>query len=192
MPSLRTSGVPEYPAMTCGRRFRLPAPTLISFRRLAIPDAFFARRSLLARRACSFAAASGAAMPFPARSKSMKSMSRRAWAAAWQKIFAREGDTLKAGDVIVQLDAAELPAQRDLAAGPGRCRRARRRSAGSAAAVHARRRQAAAGSAAQQHRLAERSGARASVANAQEKSRRRRADARRPGARPTSRRSRRS
>ena len=32
-----------------------------------------------------------------------------------QKIFAREGQALKAGDVIVQLDAAELPAQRDLA-----------------------------------------------------------------------------
>ncbi|MGI9087530.1 MAG: HlyD family secretion protein [Chthoniobacterales bacterium] len=32
-----------------------------------------------------------------------------------QKIFAREGQTLKAGDPIVQLDAAELPAQRDLA-----------------------------------------------------------------------------
>lgn len=32
-----------------------------------------------------------------------------------QKIFFREGDRLKAGDVIVQLDAAELPAQRDLA-----------------------------------------------------------------------------
>jgi HlyD family secretion protein len=33
-----------------------------------------------------------------------------------QKIFAREGQTLKAGDSIVELDAAELPAQRDLAA----------------------------------------------------------------------------
>ncbi len=33
-----------------------------------------------------------------------------------QKIFAREGQTLKAGDPIVELDAAELPAQRDLAA----------------------------------------------------------------------------
>jgi HlyD family secretion protein len=32
-----------------------------------------------------------------------------------EKIFAREGDRLKAGDVIVELDAAELPAQRDLA-----------------------------------------------------------------------------
>jgi membrane fusion protein YbhG len=32
-----------------------------------------------------------------------------------ENIFAREGDTLKAGDPIVQLDAAELPAQRDLA-----------------------------------------------------------------------------
>ena len=32
-----------------------------------------------------------------------------------QKIFAREGQALKAGDVIVELDAAELPAQRDLA-----------------------------------------------------------------------------
>jgi HlyD family secretion protein len=32
-----------------------------------------------------------------------------------EKIFAREGQALKAGDVIVQLDAAELPAQRDLA-----------------------------------------------------------------------------
>jgi HlyD family secretion protein len=32
-----------------------------------------------------------------------------------EKLFAREGDRLKAGDVIVQLDAAELPAQRDLA-----------------------------------------------------------------------------
>jgi HlyD family secretion protein len=32
-----------------------------------------------------------------------------------QKIFAREGDRLKSGDVIVELDAAELPAQRDLA-----------------------------------------------------------------------------
>jgi HlyD family secretion protein len=32
-----------------------------------------------------------------------------------EKIFAREGDRLKAGDAIVQLDAAELPAQRDLA-----------------------------------------------------------------------------
>ncbi len=33
-----------------------------------------------------------------------------------QKIFAREGQALKAGDPIVELDAAELPAQRDLAA----------------------------------------------------------------------------
>jgi HlyD family secretion protein len=33
-----------------------------------------------------------------------------------QKVFAREGQTLKAGDPIVELDAAELPAQRDLAA----------------------------------------------------------------------------
>jgi HlyD family secretion protein len=33
-----------------------------------------------------------------------------------QKIFAREGQSLKAGDPIVELDAAELPAQRDLAA----------------------------------------------------------------------------
>jgi HlyD family secretion protein len=32
-----------------------------------------------------------------------------------QNIFAHEGDRLKAGDPIVQLDAAELPAQRDLA-----------------------------------------------------------------------------
>jgi HlyD family secretion protein len=32
-----------------------------------------------------------------------------------EKIFVREGDRLKAGDVIVQLEAAELPAQRDLA-----------------------------------------------------------------------------
>jgi HlyD family secretion protein len=32
-----------------------------------------------------------------------------------EKVFAREGQALKAGDVIVQLDAAELPAQRDLA-----------------------------------------------------------------------------
>jgi RND family efflux transporter MFP subunit len=32
-----------------------------------------------------------------------------------EKIFAREGDRLKRGEVIVQLDAAELPAQRDLA-----------------------------------------------------------------------------
>jgi HlyD family secretion protein len=32
-----------------------------------------------------------------------------------QKIFAREGQMLKAGDPIVELDAAELPAQRDLA-----------------------------------------------------------------------------
>ncbi|MDQ2659470.1 MAG: efflux RND transporter periplasmic adaptor subunit [Verrucomicrobiota bacterium] len=32
-----------------------------------------------------------------------------------QKIFAREGQALKAGDPIVQLDAAELPAQRNLA-----------------------------------------------------------------------------
>jgi HlyD family secretion protein len=31
-----------------------------------------------------------------------------------QKVFAREGQTLKAGDPIVELDAAELPAQRDL------------------------------------------------------------------------------
>lgn len=31
------------------------------------------------------------------------------------RIFAREGQTLKAGDPIVELDAAELPAQRDLA-----------------------------------------------------------------------------
>lgn len=31
------------------------------------------------------------------------------------KIFAREGDRLKQGDAIVQLDAAELPAQRNLA-----------------------------------------------------------------------------
>lgn len=31
------------------------------------------------------------------------------------KIFAREGDHLKPGDPIVELDAAELPAQRDLA-----------------------------------------------------------------------------
>lgn len=31
------------------------------------------------------------------------------------KIFAREGDVLHAGQVIMQLDAAELPAQRDLA-----------------------------------------------------------------------------
>jgi RND family efflux transporter MFP subunit len=33
-----------------------------------------------------------------------------------QKIFAREGQALKAGNPIVELDAAELPAQRDLAA----------------------------------------------------------------------------
>lgn len=33
-----------------------------------------------------------------------------------QKIFAREGQMLKTGDPIVELDAAELPAQRDLAA----------------------------------------------------------------------------
>ena len=33
-----------------------------------------------------------------------------------QKIFAREGQSLEAGDPIVELDAAELPAQRDLAA----------------------------------------------------------------------------
>jgi HlyD family secretion protein len=33
-----------------------------------------------------------------------------------QKIFAREGQSLKIGDPIVELDAAELPAQRDLAA----------------------------------------------------------------------------
>ena len=33
-----------------------------------------------------------------------------------QKVFAREGQMLKAGDPIVELDAAELPAQRDLAA----------------------------------------------------------------------------
>ncbi len=32
-----------------------------------------------------------------------------------QRIFAHEGQALKAGDVIVELDAAELPAQRDLA-----------------------------------------------------------------------------
>ncbi len=32
-----------------------------------------------------------------------------------EKIFAHEGQALKAGDVIVELDAAELPAQRDLA-----------------------------------------------------------------------------
>ncbi|PYI74468.1 MAG: hypothetical protein DMF04_12885 [Verrucomicrobia bacterium] len=32
-----------------------------------------------------------------------------------QKVFAREGQTLKTGDPIVELDAAELPAQRDLA-----------------------------------------------------------------------------
>ncbi len=32
-----------------------------------------------------------------------------------EKIFAREGQSLKEGDPIVQLDAAELPAQRDLA-----------------------------------------------------------------------------
>ena len=32
-----------------------------------------------------------------------------------EKIFAREGDRLQPGQVIVQLDAAELPAQRDLA-----------------------------------------------------------------------------
>lgn len=32
-----------------------------------------------------------------------------------QKIFAREGQTLKVSDPIVELDAAELPAQRDLA-----------------------------------------------------------------------------
>ena len=32
-----------------------------------------------------------------------------------EKVFAHEGQALKAGDVIVQLDAAELPAQRDLA-----------------------------------------------------------------------------
>ncbi len=32
-----------------------------------------------------------------------------------EKIFVREGDTLHAGQVIMQLDAAELPAQRDLA-----------------------------------------------------------------------------
>ncbi len=32
-----------------------------------------------------------------------------------EKIFAREGQALKAGEVIVQLDAAELPAKRDLA-----------------------------------------------------------------------------
>lgn len=32
-----------------------------------------------------------------------------------ENIFAHEGDTLKAGDPIVQLDAAELPAQRNLA-----------------------------------------------------------------------------
>ena len=33
-----------------------------------------------------------------------------------QKIFAREGQSLRTGDSIVELDAAELPAQRDLAA----------------------------------------------------------------------------
>jgi RND family efflux transporter MFP subunit len=33
-----------------------------------------------------------------------------------EKIFAQEGDTLKAGDVIVQLEASELKARRDLAA----------------------------------------------------------------------------
>jgi HlyD family secretion protein len=33
-----------------------------------------------------------------------------------EKIFAQEGDTLHAGDVIVQMDAAELRAQRDVAA----------------------------------------------------------------------------
>jgi HlyD family secretion protein len=32
-----------------------------------------------------------------------------------EKIFAREGDSLHPGEVIMQLDAAELPAQRDLA-----------------------------------------------------------------------------
>ncbi len=32
-----------------------------------------------------------------------------------EKIFAREGELLQAGQAIVQLDAAELPAQRDLA-----------------------------------------------------------------------------
>ncbi|MGI8436200.1 MAG: HlyD family secretion protein [Chthoniobacterales bacterium] len=32
-----------------------------------------------------------------------------------EKIFAREGDSLKPGQTIMQLDAAELPAQRDLA-----------------------------------------------------------------------------
>lgn len=32
-----------------------------------------------------------------------------------EKIFVREGDALKPGQVIMQLDAAELPAQRDLA-----------------------------------------------------------------------------
>lgn len=32
-----------------------------------------------------------------------------------EKIFAREGDSLQPGQVIMQLDAAELPAQRDLA-----------------------------------------------------------------------------
>jgi HlyD family secretion protein len=32
-----------------------------------------------------------------------------------EKVFAREGDHLKPGDPIVELDAAELPAQRDLA-----------------------------------------------------------------------------
>ena len=32
-----------------------------------------------------------------------------------EKVFAREGQALKAGEVIVQLDAAELPAKRDLA-----------------------------------------------------------------------------
>ena len=32
-----------------------------------------------------------------------------------EKIFAREGDVLHPGQVIMQLDAAELPAQRDLA-----------------------------------------------------------------------------
>ncbi|HMJ06698.1 MAG TPA: biotin/lipoyl-binding protein, partial [Chthoniobacterales bacterium] len=32
-----------------------------------------------------------------------------------QKIFVREGDALNSGQLIVELDAAELPAQRDLA-----------------------------------------------------------------------------
>ena len=65
-------------------------------------------------------------------------MSARASGGRVEKIFAQEGDQLHEGQLIVQLDASELRARRDLAAAQIDTATSRRGRAGSAIGILAR------------------------------------------------------